>query len=78
MPKIARSTYRTLTPPSHGTLLGSEPNLTYFPAANYNGPDAFTFVANNGSADSNVATVAITVTPVNDPPIAVGQAVSIG
>jgi PKD repeat protein len=69
-------TYRTLTPPSHGTLLGSEPSVTHFPAVNYNGPDAFTFVANNGSADSNLATVNITVTPVNDTPVAVGQSVS--
>ncbi|HEX6027250.1 MAG TPA: hypothetical protein VFZ00_34945, partial [Solirubrobacter sp.] len=38
------------------------------PAANYNGPDSFTFKANDGAADSNVATVSITVRPVNDPP----------
>jgi hypothetical protein len=56
--------------PSHGTLTGTTPNLTYTPAANYNGPDSFTFKVNDGTADSNTATVSITVTAVNDGPLA--------
>src|SRR5262249_58379899 len=40
------------------------------PAANFNGPDPFTFQANDGTADTNVATVTITVRPVNDAPVA--------
>jgi large repetitive protein len=32
--------------------------------------DSFTYKANDGSADSNVATVTITITPVNDAPVA--------
>src|SRR5262249_22013356 len=42
--------------------------VTYTPAANYNGPDSFTFKANDGTVDSNVATVTITVDAVNDAP----------
>jgi hypothetical protein len=42
--------------------------VTYTPAANYNGPDSFTFKVNDGHADSAPATVNITVTPVNDDP----------
>src|SRR6185437_11992116 len=39
------------------------------PALNYNGPDSFTYKANDGLADSpSNAVVTITVTPVNDPP----------
>ena len=71
----SRLTYAIVTGPAHGTLTGTAPNLTYTPAANYNGPDSFTFKANDGSADSNVATVSITVTPVNDAPVAFGQTV---
>src|SRR5262249_48608969 len=56
--------------PAHGTLSGTAPNVTYTPAANYNGADSFTFKANDGALDSNVATVAITVTAVNDAPVA--------
>ncbi len=55
-------TYRLVTPPTHGTLgtiNGSK--VLYTPAANYTGPDSFTFTANDGTSDSNVATVSITV-----------------
>ncbi|MDO8727172.1 MAG: Ig-like domain-containing protein [Candidatus Methanoperedens sp.] len=45
--------------------------FTYTPNSNYNGPDSFTYMANDGTANSNVATVSIIVTPVNDPPVAV-------
>ena len=63
-----------VSPPSHGTLtLRNDGSFTYTPAANYNGPDSFTYKANDGAADSNVATVAITVTPVNDAPVAAGD-----
>src|SRR5213075_1686428 len=56
--------------PAHGTLgLNSDGSFTYTPALNYNGPDSFTYKANDGQADSPTnATVSITVTPVNDPP----------
>src|SRR5262249_57857926 len=36
----------------------------------YNGSDGFTYKANDGQADSNVARVVITVAPVNDAPVA--------
>jgi hypothetical protein len=50
------------------------PNLTYTPAAV--GQDSFTFKANDGTADSNVATVSITINPVNNPPVANAQSVN--
>ena len=62
--------------PAHGTLSGTEPNLTYTPNPNYNGPDSFTFTANDGTADSDTATVSITVSPVNDAPVAIAQSVT--
>ncbi len=62
----------TYTQPAHGTVSGTAPNVTYTPAANYNSetPDSFTFKANDGTSDSNIATVTITVTAVNDVPTA--------
>jgi hypothetical protein len=66
-----------VTGPAHGTINpGASPNRTYTPTGNYNGPDSFTFKINDGSADSNTATVTITVNPVNDTPTADAQAVS--
>ena len=53
--------YSVLTTPTHGVLSGVAPNLTYTPNANYQGNDAFTFKANDGTADSNVATVSVSV-----------------
>src|SRR4029453_16392696 len=61
--------YTILSGPSHGTLTGTAPNLTYNPALNYNGPDSFTFKANDGTVDSNTATFNITVNAVNDAPV---------
>ncbi|HKB00735.1 MAG TPA: Ig-like domain-containing protein, partial [Gemmataceae bacterium] len=65
-------TYALVAGPAHGTvvLTGSTGSYVYTPTANYNGPDSFTYKANDGAADSNVATVSITVTAVNDAPVA--------
>lgn len=63
--------YAVITGPGKGSLSGTAPNLTYTPRADVNGTDSFTFRANDGAADSNTATVSITITPVNDAPVAV-------
>jgi hypothetical protein len=69
-------TYTITAGPAHGTLSGAAPNLTYKPTANYNGPDSFTFKANDGTTDSNVATVSITVNSINDAPVAANQSIT--
>jgi VCBS repeat-containing protein len=59
---------------SHGTLtLNPDGSFTYSPAADYIGADSFTYKANDGSLDSNTATVSITVTPGIDVPVAVAD-----
>src|SRR5204862_543282 len=63
-----------VSPPSHGNLtLNTNGSFSYVPAANYNGPDSFTYKANDGQADSGAATVSITITSVNDAPVAVND-----
>ena len=62
--------YSVVTVPSHGSLSGTAPNLTYSPNKNFSGPDSFTFKVNDGTADSALTTVAITISPSNDPPTA--------
>ncbi len=63
--------------PSNGLLsLVSNGSFVYMPHVNFNGQDTFTYRANDGDQFSNVATVTITVTPVNDAPLAVDDAYS--
>ena len=48
----------------HGSLaLNADGSFTYTPDADYNGTDTFTYNANDGQFDSNLATVQITVSP---------------
>ena len=54
-------TWTIVDSPQHGSLTGTAPNLTYTPETGYSGSDSFTFKINDGSADSNIATVTITV-----------------
>jgi hypothetical protein len=69
----ALASYTVTTPPAHGTLSGAAPNLTYTPALNYFGPDSFAFTVSDGMSTSVAATVGITVTAVNDLPVAVND-----
>ncbi|MCS5572022.1 MAG: Ig-like domain-containing protein, partial [Pseudomonadales bacterium] len=55
---------------ANGVLEGTAPDLTYTPNENFDGSDSFTFTANDGTIDSEAATISITVTPVNDAPVA--------
>lgn len=68
--------YSIVSPPTNGVLSGTAPNVVYTPNANYNGSDSFTFKANDGALDSNVANVNIAVTPINDAPISSTQSVT--
>jgi len=55
-------TYSIVTQPTHGTITaGTTASRTYTPATDYTGPDSFTFKANDGTVDSNIATVSIAV-----------------
>ncbi len=63
--------------PSHGTPSGVAPILTYTPASGYSGADSFTFVASDGTANSALATVSITVNPaVTGPVLYLGSSTS--
>jgi len=54
---------------SNGTLvLNADGSFNYTPTAEWNGTDSFTYKTNDGSVDSNIATVTITVNPINDTP----------
>jgi hypothetical protein len=48
----------------------------YTPALNYNGPDLIAFKVTDNGSQVTPGTVQITVTPVNDPPVALGSNVT--
>ncbi len=64
-------------PPTHGTLIGMAPNLTYVPHGDFNGADSFTFRSFDGFDMSAVATISLEVLPVNDAPVATAQSLSV-
>lgn len=64
-------TFSRTSSPVHGALTGTAPDLTYAPATNWHGQDSFTFtVMDSDGAVSAPATVSITVSNVNDRPVA--------
>lgn len=67
-------TYVIDTPPANGTLTGAEALRTYTPAADFFGSDSLTFHVTDGPLSSSLATVTLSVRPVNDAPVAVGDA----
>ena len=63
--------YSVVTAPTKGAVtLGTNGSYTYAPNLNTTGADSFTFKANDGIIDSNTATVTVTITAVNDAPVA--------
>ena len=83
-------TFAVASAPAHGTLghinnttcssgipVTCSAQITYTPDTNYNGPDTFTFTANDGTTNSSPGIVAITINPVNDPPVANTQNTSV-
>jgi endonuclease G len=63
-------TYSVIGGPANGSLSGTGANLIYTPNGNFIGTDTLTFKASDGQLDSNVATITINVTEVNDTPAA--------
>ncbi|MFZ2096875.1 MAG: Ig-like domain-containing protein [Anaerolineales bacterium] len=68
--------FTVVTSPTQGILSGVAPDLIYSPSPNYNGNDSFFFIVNDGLQSSESAEVEITITPINDPPVAEPQSIS--
>ncbi|WP_305880423.1 retention module-containing protein [Pseudomonas citronellolis] len=66
--------------PKHGTLVldAATGHYTYTPNPNYNGSDSFTVVIDDGHNGTAESTVTLTVTPVNDAPVAANDSKTTG
>ena len=62
-------TFIAIDNPTDGTLVINGAIATYTPNNNFNGTDTFTYKANDGSLDSNIGIIALTINSVNDLPV---------
>ena len=71
-------TVASVTQPAHGAVIRNSDGsgLTYQPTANYCGPDDFTYTV-NGNSPNKTATVSMTVSCVDDLPVAVHDSKSV-
>jgi cysteine-rich repeat protein len=67
----------TISTPAHGTLTGTGPLYRYTGALDYSGTDAFVVTASAGALSVEIP-VTLTITSVNDAPVAPAQTVTTG
>ncbi len=61
--------------PSNGSVtVNPDGTYSYTPDPDFTGTDSFTVLVDDGNGGTDIATVTITVTPVNDAPVATGDA----
>ena len=76
---IDADTISIVTPPASGSAVVSDGKVIYTPSSNYSGTDSFRYTIQDSSdVTSNIATVTVTVTGVNDAPVAVNDSASSG
>ena len=64
--------------PMHGQVqVLSAGEISYTPAADYSGTDSFTYALSDPNGNTSVATVSISVSGVNDPPVAVADSITV-
>lgn len=66
------------TAPNGTVTINPDNTLTYSPDPDFNGPDEITYTVDDGNGGTATGTVAVTVTPVNDAPVAGDDAIPTG
>jgi hypothetical protein len=64
------------TPAYGAAVVNPDNTITYTPAPDYAGPDAFTYTVSDGRGGTASATVSVDVSPVEDPPVAADDSAS--
>lgn len=76
--ETATLTYEIINNADYGTaVMTSLGALTYTPNANYNGSDMIIYHGIDASGAADVATIVITVLPVNDAPVVNGESITV-
>ncbi|CAM2007921.1 beta strand repeat-containing protein [Acanthopleuribacter pedis] len=76
-PNDSLSIVAVATPANGSTQITGDQRITYTPDADYNGDDTFTYTVEDGDGSQVNASVTVTVTPQNDPPQAVDDAITV-
>lgn len=66
-----------ITQGAHGSVANNGTSVSYTPDPNFFGSDSFTYTIDDGHGETDTATVHVTVTNVNDPPVAAGESYTI-
>ena len=62
----------SVTQPTNGSVvINADETVSYTPASNFNGSDSFGYTVSDGQGGTEAATVTVSVTPIEDAPIAV-------
>ena len=69
-------TITSVQAPAGGTVALVNGNVVFTPTPNYSGPASFTYTISDGNGGTATATVNLTVSPVNDAPLAVNDVAS--
>ncbi|MFP5322551.1 MAG: Ig-like domain-containing protein [Acidimicrobiia bacterium] len=69
-------TISSVTAPANGTAAIGSGKVSYTPAANWHGTDSFSYTISDGNGGTATAKVTVTVSAVNDAPVAVDDAAS--
>ena len=69
-------TVTQLTGAAHGAVAPSGTDWTYTPAADFHGTETLTYLVDDGNGATDTGAVTITVTPAQDAPVAVDDALS--
>lgn len=70
-------TITVVTQGAHGSVSTNGTTVSYTPNANYFGSDSFTYTIDDGNGGNDTAMVSVTVTNVNDAPLAAGEAYNV-
>lgn len=71
-------TVTAVTQPAKGTVVINANNtITLTPHLNKNGSDLFSYTITDGNGGSDTANVSLTISPVNDPPVAVNDTATV-
>ena len=66
-------TITAATSPNGTVVINPDGTITFTPAPNFNGPTTIAYAVSDGKGGTTTATVSLTVSPVNDPPVAVAD-----